>query len=468
MEDKLKILLVDDEASIRSYLKRMLNQYHVEEAADGQEALSKFVGLGTFDVVITDIKMPKMDGYQLTRLIIENAPDTVVSLMTGFPDVEMAVEIIKCGAFDYLLKPFEPEFLELKLNQIVSVAALKKQNRMLCEDLSDEPVFQGLVGKSREMLKVKDLIRKASRRKEINVLITGETGTGKEVVARAIHNHSLSRGSFVAINCGALPRDLAESELFGHSKGAFTGANSNKPGLFEEAGEGTVFLDEINSLPLDLQVKLNRAIEQREARRIGSTQEYLIQCRFVAATNQPLENLVKSGAFREDLVYRLRILEINLPALRDRKEDLPLLTRYFLNSLGEGRIRLSENASAVMMRYNWPGNIRELRHCIESACLLCESDIIEMDDLPVSVVQSEEMLPNQSNLLSELNYQQALEIGKSIILKEYLPNLMKAFNGNVSAAAQKADIQRETLHRLLKKIDIDPADFRSKAPTSVE
>lgn len=365
-----KILVVDDEQSLREVLSIMLKRtgYAVTSVADGEEAI-ELLNKDIFDLVITDLRMPKIDGMEVLKAAKSASPETVVLIITAFASADSAVEAMKQGAYDYLTKPFQVDEVQLIIRNALEKRRLTTENILLKREMASQSSFSQLVGQSDAMQKVFDVVRKVADSKS-NVLICGESGTGKELVARAIHyNSSRNALPFVAVNCSAVPETLLESELFGHMKGSFTGAISNKAGLFEVANGGTVFLDEIGDTTPTIQVKLLRVIQEREFRRVGGTQDVKVDVRIVAATNKDLEKAVADGSFREDLYYRLDVIPIRLPPLRMRSGDIPLLVNHFLERFsresGKPLPVLSSEAMCVLLGHEWRGNVRELENLIE-------------------------------------------------------------------------------------------------------
>ncbi len=365
-----KILVVDDEQSMRDVLSIMLKRagYAVTVASDGDEAIAH-LGKEIFDLVITDLKMPKVSGLDVLKAVKASSPDTVVLVITAFASAESAVEAMKHGAYDYLTKPFQVDEVQLIIRNALERRRLSTENMLLKREMASQSSFAQIIGKSEAMQKVFDIVRKVADSRS-NVLIFGESGTGKELVARAIHYNS-ARASmpFVTVNCSAVPETLLESELFGHMKGSFTGAVSNKAGLFEVANGGTIFLDEIGDTSLATQVKLLRVIQEREFRRIGGTQDVKVDVRIIAATNKDLEKAVAEGTFREDLYYRLDVIPIVLPPLRLRTGDIPLLVQHFLDKFcresGKPVPAITGEAMRVLLEHEWRGNVRELENLIE-------------------------------------------------------------------------------------------------------
>ncbi|HZX48989.1 MAG TPA: sigma-54 dependent transcriptional regulator [Nitrospirota bacterium] len=380
-----KILVVDDERSMREFLIIMLQKdgHDVTSASNGKEAVD-IIGQQTFDIVITDLKMPQLDGIEVLKIVKESAPETVVIMITAYASAETAVDAMKQGAYDYVTKPFKIEEVKLIVRNALEKRKLREENLILrskIQEWTTSGVIGGIVGKSPSIVNLIQLIIKIADSPS-NVLITGESGTGKELVARAIHNYGHRKDRpFVAINCSAIPEGLFESEMFGHLKGSFTGAISNKEGVFETANGGTVFLDEIGDIPPNFQVKLLRVLEDKSVKRVGGTQEAKIDVRIVAATNRDLKKAVAEGNFREDLFYRLDVIPVEMPPLRERKDDIPLLTEYFISKysrlVGREIKGLTPEAMQKMINFPWKGNVRELENVIERAATLGVGTTIE-------------------------------------------------------------------------------------------
>jgi two-component system, NtrC family, response regulator PilR len=373
LEDK--ILVVDDEQSMREFLDIMLKKegYKVSLASNGDEVL-KYIDKDIFDLVLLDIRMPKMDGIAVLKKIKSTSPETVVIMITAYASADTAIKAMKEGAYDYITKPFKVDEIKLIIKNALEKKHLQKENVLLKRVVRDRYVFDNIIGQSPKMLALYDLLEKVAPTKT-NVLITGESGTGKELVAKAIHyNSPRKEKAFVTLNCGAIPEALLESELFGHMKGAFTDAIATKKGLFEMADEGTIFLDEISELPLMMQVKLLRVLQDREFKRVGGTEDIRVDVRIIAATNKDLERAVKEKRFREDLFYRLNVIQIKLPSLRERREDIPVLAAHFLKryseELNKNISRISPEALHLLLNYEYPGNVRELQNIIERAVAL--------------------------------------------------------------------------------------------------
>ncbi|MEK6656478.1 MAG: sigma-54 dependent transcriptional regulator [Nitrospirota bacterium] len=382
-----KILVVDDERSMRDFLSIMLKKagYDVTTAVDGEEAVN-VLHKDIFDLVITDLKMPKVDGLQVLKTVKELSPDTVVIVITAFASTETTVEAMKEGAYDYITKPFQNDEMKIRIKKALEKRRLSAENILLKKQLKDRAVFDNIIGKSEKIEKVFELVRKVSDSMS-NILIYGESGTGKELIARAIHFNSRKKDKpFVTINCGALPEGLLESELFGHMKGSFTGAVFNKEGLFEVANGGTIFLDEVGETSPAIQVKLLRVLQDKEFKRVGGTKEIKVDVRIITATNRDLSKAVSEGKFREDLYYRLNVIPITLPPLRERTDDIPLLADHFLNKFNKALNKnvkgFSQTTMELFRNYEWRGNVRELENIIERAVALSNSEIITPEYLP--------------------------------------------------------------------------------------
>jgi two-component system response regulator PilR (NtrC family) len=390
-----RLLIVDDEPSMREVLGITLRQegYRIT-CADGGDSAIEALQRDPFDVIITDLRMRKTDGLAVLRAAKQHSKDTVVVVMTAFASAETAVEAMKLGAYDYVTKPFKLDEIKLTIAKALERKRLHDENQALRRELRRERGFENFVGRSRAMVEVFETIRKTADSAS-TVMITGESGTGKELVARAVHLESNRRDrSFISVNCGAVPEGLMESELFGHLKGAFTGAVANTEGLFAAADGGTLFLDEITEIPQSVQVKLLRVIQEREIRRVGDTRDVRIDVRLIAASNRDLSKAVAGGTLREDLYYRLNVIPIQLPALRERREDIPLLVSHFLRKLstelGKEVSRVAPEALAVLEQYHWPGNIRELENVIERAIVLGAGDTLGAEALPAGLLQPRE------------------------------------------------------------------------------
>lgn len=461
-----RLLLVDDKESILQLLARILgDKYELTMASDGTRALA-FIAAGQFDVVITDIRMPGADGFEVLRAVKGAAPATEVVLITAFASVPKAVEAMRLGAFDYLQKPFDPDQVALVVARALESKRVREQaTAARAHAQAASSGYHRLIGRSAPMQEVYELIRKAAQL-DITVLLNGESGTGKELAAHAIHYESSRKAArFVAVNCGALPQDLIESELFGHAKGAFTGASTAKPGLFEEAAGGSIVLDEVGELPLAVQVKLNRALQEREIRRVGENTAIKADVRVIAATHRDLKSDSQAGRFREDLFYRLNVFPIRMPPLRERADDIPLLAAHFLDKYAAMYRRQLDGFQPETLRaiatYSWPGNVRELENAIERAVAVASMPLVSMDDLPGELKQkSDAALPTE--LLVKMPYREAIDLARDRVSREYLSALLREFNGNVTRAAERAGMERESLHRLLRRYSLRSDDFKTE------
>ncbi len=390
------ILVVDDELSMREFLEILLRKegYGVDTAKHGEEALAS-LDRHPYDLVICDIMMPRVDGMQVLRRVKEVSPETQVIMITAFASTESAVEAMKIGAYDYITKPFKVDEIKLVIAKALEKSRLVQENTLLRQELKSRYAFENLlVGSSRPMLELYEMIRQVASTRS-NVLISGESGTGKELAAKATHYLSPRKDKpFLTVNCGAIPRELMESELFGHKKGAFTGAYQHKKGLFEMADQGTIFLDEIGELDTSIQVKLLRAIQDKTFKAVGGLEDVLVDVRVIAATNLNLEEAVAQGRFREDLYYRLNVIRLRMPPLRERKDDIPILAQHFLEvyakELGKPIKKISHEAELLLLLYDYPGNVRELENIIERAVVLEHQDVILPESLPEFLRRPEE------------------------------------------------------------------------------
>ena len=448
------VLVVDDDHEMRALLRDVLEQhgYTVTLASNGQEALASLQDR-EFPVVLTDLRMKGMQGIELLTQIKQSWADTNVILMTAFGSVETAIQAMKQGAYDYLMKPVKNDDLVRATERGFREALLRSEINRLRREVGKEFSFSQILGKSKPMREVFELIRRVAN-SPTNILITGESGTGKELVAKAIHYNSDRKDApFVPVNCAAIPDQLLESELFGHMRGSFTDAKGDKHGLFEEAHKGTLFLDEISELPITLQAKLLRAIQEKEIRRIGATKPVSVDVRIIAATNLHLADEVKAKRFREDLYYRLNVIEVKLPSLRDRREDIPLLVDGFLKKCGRERGKevkgVTEAALAMLMDYMWPGNVRELENVVERAVTLSRGERITPDDLAPGVQGAR----GDRRVLEEAA-EKTLPLHQ--IEKEYIKKILEKTGGNKYQAAQVLGIDRKTLYRKLAEIEGTP------------
>jgi DNA-binding NtrC family response regulator len=444
MSNKPRILVVDDEAAMRESLKDWLMEdgYEVDSAESGETAL-KMAAERNWDIVLLDLKMPGMDGIETLENIKEINPDTEVLMMTAYATVDTAVKAMKKGAFDYLVKPFDPDEVEIQIKKIVKHKELVVQNILLRKKLEEKYHYDEIIGKSDAMQEVFELIDRVAPT-DSTVLITGESGTGKELIAQAIHGNSARcYMPFIAVSCGALPETLLESELFGYEKGAFSGAEHRKRGRFEMADKGTLFLDEIGDISLKTQVDLLRVLQQKEFSRLGSEEVIKVDVRILAATNRDLKAAIREKRYREDLFYRLNVIAIHVPPLRQRKEDIPLLVSAFIEKycleMNKEEAKIAPSALKLLMDYDWPGNVRELENIIERALVIGQGQKIEADDLPFS---RKDVTP--------------AELPRSLKKMErvHIRRILKETNWNISKAARELDIDRQTLYNKIDKYGI--------------
>ena len=446
---KANILVVEDEQAIRDALKMVLEEegYQTQAADDGKKAM-ELVNKNDFDIVITDLKMPEMDGMSLTRQIQQICPQTSVIIITAHGSLESAIEALRIGAYDYILKPFDFDDVLYKIKRLIKQKELILENQALRHEVEQKYSFSNIVGQSPQMKKIFDLIKKVANTKG-NVLITGSSGTGKELVARAIHYNSDRKNKpFVAINCGAIVGNLMESEFFGHKKGSFTGAVRDKDGHFKMANEGTLFLDEIGDIPLHLQVKLLRAIEENEILPVGGNTPIKTNVRIIAATNRNLEEDLEKGTFRDDLFYRLNVVEIKLPSLNERREDIPLLVKHFIDKynveLNRNIKNVDNETMRILLNYSWKGGIRELENVIERALILCEDEFITKRDLP----------PNMTDIDYEADIPDRMKDAVATFEKKHIISILKRVDNNKEEAAKILDISLSSLYRKMDELNI--------------
>jgi two-component system NtrC family response regulator len=457
---KPTILIIDDDTSLRRVLEYNLHEagYAVATASSGEEGLHLFAEVKP-DLVITDMKMPGMDGMEVLRAIKERSPETLVIIITAFGTVDIAVATMKAGAYDYITKPFNRDELRLTVAKALQFTGLTAENRRLKNALADRSDFRTIVGTSPQMERVFAVVRKVADT-EASVLITGESGTGKELVARSIHAGSARRNApFVAINCAAIPRDLLESELFGHVKGAFTGAVKDKTGKFQMAEGGTLFLDEVGELPVELQPKLLRALQERVIEQVGGTREVKLDVRVVAATNLDMDKALASGTFREDLYYRLAVIPIHLPPLRERRNDIPLLLKYFCTKHGGERVICDREALNALTAYGWPGNVRELENTVERLLIMRNGDILHAGDLPDKIRAGGTTPVTTSTGTMVINLP-AEGYSLEQLEREVVVEALERNAWNQAAAARFLRIPRHTLIYRMEKYGITPPEKR--------
>ncbi len=456
---KARILVVDDEESIREFLEIMLRKegYEVTCAEDGAKAL-EILKKKSFDMVVSDLQMPQITGLQLLEQVKNIYPDVIFMMITAFGTAETAVEAMKLGAYDYITKPFKIDEVRINIANALRSLNLEVENRVLKKELTREYSFQNLVGNSETMHRIYELIKRVSQT-PTNVLVTGESGTGKEMVAKAIHfNGPLKDKPFVTVNCGAIPENLMESEMFGHKKGSFTGAVADKQGLFEVADQGTLFLDEVGELPLTIQVKLLRAIQERIIRRVGATDDSRVSVRIIAATNRNLEEMVTTGAFRQDLFYRLNVINITTPSLRERPEDIPSLAQHFLKKyderLGKTISTISAEAMEMLKKYDYPGNVRELENIIERTVALEGGATILPESLPpfVNTPSGRKMASSHEIQITD----EGIDLDKVMghIEKELLLKAIHAANGVKKKAAKLLSITFRSMRYRVEKYNL--------------
>lgn len=455
-EKREKILIVEDEHSMNEVLRILLESegFEVTSAFDGAEGID-YLKKEIYDLVITDLRMPEVDGFQVLKTAKELFPDTVVIMITAYGTNERVIEAMKAGAYDFIHKPFQVDEIRIIINKALEKRRLKRELELLKEEIKEKSRLENIIGKSEKMQALLSSIPKIAQ-SGANVLITGESGSGKELVARALHNLSpRSQKNFVAINCATFPEGLLESELFGYMKGAFTGAAQNKEGLLEIADGGTLFLDEIGEMPIALQAKLLRVIETGAFRRLGGLKDITVYIRVVAATNRNLKKAIEEGLFREDLYYRLNVIPIHIPPLRERKEDIPLLIDYFLEKSGSSNIKFSPEAKKLMLNYEWRGNVRELQNVIERVVLLSEREFILPEDLPLEIRSS---VPCGERLPELTQFGVDLDSVLEEIEKSYLRKALEITNGVKTEAAKLLNLTFRSFRHRLSKYGINSED----------
>jgi len=444
-----RVLIVDDDRAMCQLLIDLLGEegYETDVAYDGEMALHKYRA-SRFDLTITDLMMPKMRGIELVQRLREIDDGALVLLITAFGTIESAVEAMRAGAFHYVTKPFHNEEILIQVKRALEQKRLEQELRRLRTEVQARNRFQNIIGQSAAMQKILEIVAQV-KDLPANILIEGESGTGKELVARAIHtSSSRASGPFIAVNCAAIPETLLESELFGYVRGAFTDARKDRSGLFREANGGMIFLDEISEMPTSLQSKLLRVLEDKEVRPLGANHGEKIDARVLSASNRNLQEQVRSGKFRQDLYYRLNVIRIELPALRDRREDLPLMLQHFIEKFAAAAKRqvdgIEADALAALKSYDWPGNIRELEHTIERAVLLGKGSRIGLEDLPPNVVAT-----GQSSIVMAQALTRQLTLHD--LEREYVAKVLESTNGNKTEAAKILGVDRTTLYRKLEE-----------------
>jgi DNA-binding NtrC family response regulator len=459
------ILVVDDERAIGIAIQRLLTGrgYEVDTALTGEDALEK-LGRRSYQLVITDLNLQGTTGMDVLRAVKQQRPDTAVVMITAYGSEKIAVEAMKAGAADYVSKPFDNDELELVVDRVLEGVALRRDLQLLREQVAERSDFEQLAGKSAAMQRVFDVIRKVADT-DLTVLVRGPSGTGKELVANAIHYRSPRRNrSFVKVNCAAFSRELVESELFGHEKGAFTGATATREGKFETADGGTLLLDEIGDMALETQAKILRVLQEKELERVGGNRTLKVDVRVLAATNQDLETKVRDGSFRQDLYYRLNVVSVALPALRERSDDLPLLIERFL-AAAAARLKRSPRALApaayrALLEHDWPGNVRELEHAIEQAVALASGDEIAVGDLPAAVQGGDQ------GASPELSLPASFKDAKQRVIerfeRRFITDALARHQGNVSRAAEEMGMYRQHLQVKLAEYGIDADEFRNQ------
>ena len=455
-----RILIIDDEENFRHMLSVILKKenYEVETASNGEEGLKK-VTLSSFDQILCDIRMPQMDGMEFLTEAQKMGVEATIIMMSAYGTIDTAIEAMKLGAYDYISKPFKPDEIILTLKKAEERERLRRENELLRKEVQKEYSFENIVSKNEKMINIFEVIKKVAPYKS-TILITGESGTGKELIARALH-YSGDRAQlpFIPVNCGAIPENLLESELFGHVKGAFTDAIRTKKGLFEEADGGTLFLDEIGELPSQLQVKLLRVLQDGEIRRVGESKSIQVDVRIITATAKDLIKEVNENRFREDLFYRLNVLPIHVPPLRERKEDIPLLVHHFINkyseSMNKNVVGITPKALDALMNYRWHGNVRELENTIERAVVLTDRENIELENLPIEIQNFHDQI--QLTTLAEEEY--SIKKASRFLEMNLIKKALKKTKGNHTHAARLLEISHRALLYKIKEFGIVEEDL---------
>lgn len=456
---KHKILIVDDEPDMLSTCKEAVSDENIIVAleTDAEEALQKLRS-ENFDLLVTDVKMPKGDGIDLLKAAKTSDPELPVIIMTAYPEVESAVAALRAGALDYFIKPFHPEDFRLKVRRALEEKRLRAENKLLVRHVGKTYLPDEIIGQSQSLRKVLELVDRVAST-TADVLILGESGTGKELIARRLHTLSGRKGHFVPLDCGAIPENLMENELFGHEKGAYTDATSSTPGLLEFAHEGTFFLDEVCELPLSLQAKLLRTFQERQFRRVGGKEFHTVNIRIVAATNKDIQKEVKEGRFREDLYYRLNVVAIGIPPLRERREDIQLLTEHYVSKIsremGKNITFVENEAHEIFSHYSWTGNVRELVNVLRRAIIFCEGNVIKPSDLP-EFLMDESISPDGG----EENFYSLKKKQIQSFEKEYFESLLQKHHGDAAASAKAAGLPLSNFYWHLKKHQLKPQSFK--------
>jgi DNA-binding NtrC family response regulator len=460
------LLIIDDELDMLQLLKRSLEpdlKCRIQTARSGREGL-KALAHESFDLVLADIKMPEMNGLELLGLIRHDYPDMTVVMMTAFGGVETAVEAMRRGAYDFITKPFDHETIVIRLEKALERSRLIRENYRLQRECRGQETFQKLVGNSEVMNRLYETIQMVAKT-DLTVLITGESGTGKELVARAVHNMS-NRGdqAFVAVNCPTLPENILESELFGYKKGAFTHAVQDKIGLFQEAHKGSLFLDEIGDITPAIQTKLLRVLQEKEIKPLGDTKSITVDVRIIASTNQNLEEKIKIGEFREDVYYRLNVLPVKLPALREHPEDIPLIANHLLEKhcekLNKPLKKISQELMDEFLKQPWEGNVRELENVIMQGILFSTTEQIKPRDLELKNIRKSSGL-RPPNFSREMPYKTAKEEALREFNHNYIGHLLKDHNGNVTQAARQCGLERQALQQIMRRYQVNADEFRN-------
>lgn len=454
-----KVLIVDDEPDMLSTCKAALSSEgcHVILEQRASVAMEKLKS-ESFDLLVSDIKMPGLTGIELLKTVKAIDPSLPVILITAFREFELALEALRAGAKDFLLKPFHPDDFVSRVRRALEERCLKDENRLLARHIAKEYMPTEIVGQAPNILKMIELVDKVAAT-PADVLILGESGTGKELIARRLHAKSRRRGRFIPVDCGAIPENLMENEFFGHERGAYTDASRAAPGLMELADGGTFFLDEVCELPTPLQAKLLRALQERQIRRVGGTDIRSVDVRIIAATNRDPQQEVRAGRFREDLYYRLNVINIPLPPLRERREDVPLLARHYLpricKEMGKPPLRLDDSAAEMMAHYDWPGNIRELQNVLRKSVVLCAGEALTAADLPESLAADPATRSDGNHHFTALKKQHLESFEKS-----FFESLLKRHKGNVKAAIEATGLPASSFYWYLKKFQVTPQSFR--------